>query len=226
MAPLMLIIGMICALKRQKRTGATSAELLVIIILLLVACFVAAPRIVPTKGDPLKAQRIKCVNNLKNVGLAVRIYAIENNDRFPYSTAGTNRAAFEQLKASDYYLALTNELSTPKIITCPSDANRRQVETWPGFSNESLGFFANLSANHTNPAAFLAGDRNLMLNGQPLARGPHEIFTSQALSWSPEIHNESGNVARADGSVQQFSNQALLRGFPATGVATNRLLIP
>src|ERR1051326_1021555 len=35
-----------------------------------------------------KARRIKCVNNLKNVGLAYRIYANDSGGRFPWQIPG------------------------------------------------------------------------------------------------------------------------------------------
>jgi prepilin-type processing-associated H-X9-DG protein len=39
-------------------------------------------------------------------------------------------------------------------------------------------------------------------------------------------HNGAGNIALADGSVQQFSTPGLQTAIEHTGFATNRLLFP
>ena len=51
-----------------------------------------------------KAQAINCVNNLKQLGLAVRIYSTDNNDKLP----GTN-----------WCDTIINEAGTPKVYVCP-----------------------------------------------------------------------------------------------------------
>jgi len=56
-----------------------------------------------------RAERIQCVNNLKQVGLAFRIWAGDHRDKFPTSL-----------------VVMSNELSTPKILVCPSDSARQQ----------------------------------------------------------------------------------------------------
>jgi hypothetical protein len=58
-----------------------------------------------------RALSIACVNNLKQFGLAVRVWALDNNDSNPPNV-----------------LSMSNELSTPKILVCPADTNR-QVAT-------------------------------------------------------------------------------------------------
>jgi hypothetical protein len=63
-----------------------------------------------------KAERIKCVNNLKNVGLAARIWATDNGDK-------------NQLPRD--FLTMKNELGTAKILICPSDPSRGQgIDNW------------------------------------------------------------------------------------------------
>ena len=65
-----------------------------------------------------KADRIKCVNNLKNVGLGARIWATDNKDHLPMD-----------------FVTMKNELSTPKILVCPSDPVRAQgVTNWEQFA--------------------------------------------------------------------------------------------
>lgn len=69
-----------------------------------------------------KAGRIKCVNNLKNVGLAARIWATDNGD--------------QQHLPKDFP-TMTNELGTPKILICPADPTRsdaQAINTWDQFS--------------------------------------------------------------------------------------------
>jgi hypothetical protein len=54
-----------------------------------------------------KAQSISCVNNLKQMGLAARIYATDHGGAFPSG-----------------FLTITNELATPRILICPTDTAR------------------------------------------------------------------------------------------------------
>jgi hypothetical protein len=55
-----------------------------------------------------EAERVRCVNNLKQVGLALRVWAGDNNDKYPTSL-----------------VVMSNELSTPKILICPGDKARQ-----------------------------------------------------------------------------------------------------
>jgi hypothetical protein len=62
------------------------------------------PALAQAKG---KAQTITCVNNLKQVGLAVRIYATDHADKFP--------SGFGQLP---------NGVLNPAVLICPADPKR------------------------------------------------------------------------------------------------------
>lgn len=72
-----------------------------------------------------EAQIVACVNNLKQIGLALRIYATDNNDFFP--------ASIMQMK---------NELGTPKILVCPADEDtlQRLAKNWDDFHPSMVGY--------------------------------------------------------------------------------------
>jgi len=78
-----------------------------------------------------KANRIKCVNNLKQIGLAFKIFAGDNDDRFPWDTSGgfyqtfANNAAGTTARTNFFaFQAMSNELQTAKILLCPADRQR------------------------------------------------------------------------------------------------------
>ena len=84
-----------------------------------------------------KAQSISCVNNLKQMGLAARIYATDNKDAFPPD-----------------FLSMKNELSVPRILICPADPNHALVAklTWENFDPTQSSYdYVTLGLNDTTP---------------------------------------------------------------------------
>jgi hypothetical protein len=75
-----------------------------------------------------RADRIHCVNNLKQIGLAIRMWSLDNQD-----------------KIAPDFLSMSNELSTPKILACPADTAHPAADGWAAFSaaNCSYEYFPN-----------------------------------------------------------------------------------
>jgi hypothetical protein len=77
-----------------------------------------------------RAEAIACLNNLKQLGLSARTWAIDNGDICPPNL-----------------LDMTNEMSTPKILACPSDRKREAVLGWASYTP------ANCSYEYLAPSA-------------------------------------------------------------------------
>jgi prepilin-type processing-associated H-X9-DG protein len=205
----------------------TLIEVLLVIAVLVILVGIFLPALT---HRPAKAPRNQCVNHLKQVGLAFRMWSGDHGDKFPMSASMTNGGTMEFAldgNVSRHFLALSNELSTPKILVCPADKERKAaVKFDTNFNNWNISYFINVDADESSPMMFLSGDRNLVVNGIPLKTGLANMTTNDLLSWTEKIHNKQGNILFADGSVLQLTTTALQKALQATGSATNRLVIP
>jgi prepilin-type N-terminal cleavage/methylation domain-containing protein/prepilin-type processing-associated H-X9-DG protein len=193
----------------------TLMELLVVVTVVAILVGMLIPSLT---GRHHGARRIKCVNNLKNVGLAVRIYAVDNNDHFPWEIPDTNGAVNINYLSdpTEYIRILSNELSTPKIVICPQD-NRKEATNWIQFSRANISYFVSPDASENLPQSFLAGDRNITNILGTLPPGLRALSTTGPAGWDETVHTNQGNACMVDGSVQQLSNARLRDQLRNTG---------
>ena len=222
--------------------GFTQVELIVVIVIVLILMIgaVGAGMLLPALAKAkAKAQRISCVNNLKQVGIATRIYATDNQDRFPWQvptietgpdgeevmTGGTAEylASSKYKETWKHWQALSNMIGNPKVLRCPRDKNRNQVVSFSDSSfggengNLSYSYFIGKGADEAKPNNILSGDRNIMFgtyNNDDDNEGQHIKFAKKFSAkksplWTRSLHENQGDLLLSDSSCQQASSQKL-----------------
>jgi prepilin-type N-terminal cleavage/methylation domain-containing protein len=223
-------------LSNKRKQAFTLAELSVVIAILTILAILAA-LLLPAAASKRKAQSINCVNNLKQTGIAFRLWEGDHDDKYPMSVSVTNGGAMELVatgKVAACFQVMSNELSTPKILLCPEDTQRSCATNFSsGFSGANISYFINPGAAETYPQMILDGDDNLTIGGIRVRPGILNLWTNATIAWTKDRHHGVGNIGMADGSAMQVTsegfqraNQEALSSTLVPGSVTNRWLIP
>ncbi len=167
-------------MRPKRRSGFSLIDLFILIAILAILAAMLLPALARAKQ---KAQRISCINNLKQIGIAYRLWEGDHNDLLPaqqtvakggWKDAGGPGAVVAggvigpgigQVNGAGVacnYRLMQNEMGqAPKIVLCPSDERLAALNFNDGFSARNVSYFVDSGASDTYPQSMSGGDRNL-----------------------------------------------------------------
>src|ERR1039458_1252261 len=147
-------------LRHFSRQGFTLVGLLIIIAVIAILAAMLLPALASAKR---KAQRINCVNNLKQDGIVFRIWEGDNGDKYPMAVSTNKGGTMEYAEdgnAFRHFQVMSNELSTPKILVCPAD-DRTPAASFARLKNQNVSYFVRLDATEVRSRMATRNPRRL-----------------------------------------------------------------
>jgi len=202
---------------RSTKDAFTLIELLVVIAVIAILAALLLPAVGRAK---IQAQRTACLSNLKQIGAGMRLWADDNESKFPWKVdpneggampGGTNYAYVDR-----QFSIASKELVSTKILLCPNDLQRRVAASdFTTIARTNISYALGIEADEKRPGNILAMDRNLInwdftgldnnVNCFVLSSPFSKVGTAQ---WRPGICHgaNSGMVVLSDGSAHHYND--------------------
>lgn len=214
----------------------THIELLVVLTVVGLLAALALPAL---GVSPARSARLSCLNNLRQIGRALQMRALDHNGeyhwRIPQSDGGVLGSPFVPDVWYDFSW-VSNQLVTPRILVCPSDATKQKwvAVNWGlspnggflnvAYRNNAVSYPLWVHTSPLIPQAVVSGDRNLAYSGMGTCGiiNANNVWMAQRgdanVAWTNAIHGVTGNLLFNDGHVLQSTSEDLRNALNVTNV--------
>jgi prepilin-type N-terminal cleavage/methylation domain-containing protein len=212
-----------------KVSGLTLIELVVVIAVIVIL----AAMLLPTTSGPRRARAAICMNNQRQIAIALMLFQSDHAGQYPWQDSTTNNGSLELVTnglASDQYSTIAVYLGKqPRTLICPADKARQAATNFSTLVNTNISYFLNLDAI-TNMNSILTGERNLEFAWRQINPGVFTQTTNTMLKWIAGFHGAQakpyGVISFADGHVQVIQQNYLNQTLQNQPFATNRFCFP